>query len=191
MIFLVWWFVFVLYGTNYIFIRICCKPNQINVIWGWGCWRGVQPQGDYIELHRKRNGYRHDHFQRKRKKEAREVHKRSQFAQKVPSFSPSLLSLPLCFSNSSMAKFSSFFHTSIFHFRQALGIKGKMFAKKRYAEKALMKKTYASPSLFTLIIFLSFFLVSTFLCYLHYLFMLTCNWIYTPPIWIFLLVRSF
>ncbi|CDO97758.1 unnamed protein product [Coffea canephora] len=65
------------------------------------------PQGDYIELHRKRNGYRHDHFQRKRKKEAREVHKRSQFAQK------------------------------------ALGIKGKMFAKKRYAEKALMKKTLA------------------------------------------------
>ncbi|KAL0319523.1 UNVERIFIED_CONTAM: Ribosome biogenesis protein NSA2 [Sesamum angustifolium] len=63
------------------------------------------PQGDYIELHRKRHGYRHDHFERKRKKEAREVHKRSQIAQK------------------------------------ALGIKGKMFAKKRYAEKALMKKT--------------------------------------------------
>ncbi|GFY97284.1 ribosomal protein S8e family protein [Actinidia rufa] len=65
------------------------------------------PQGDYIELHRKRNGYRHDHFERKRKKEAREVHKRSQIAQK------------------------------------ALGIKGKMFAKKRYAEKAQMKKTLA------------------------------------------------
>ncbi|CAA2969404.1 Hypothetical predicted protein [Olea europaea subsp. europaea] len=65
------------------------------------------PQGDYIELHRKRHGYRHDHFERKRKKEAREVHKRSQIAQK------------------------------------ALGIKGKMFAKKRYAEKALMKKTLA------------------------------------------------
>ncbi|PKI48409.1 hypothetical protein CRG98_031202 [Punica granatum] len=63
------------------------------------------PQGDYIELHRKRHGYRHDHFERKRKKEAREVHKRSAIAQK------------------------------------ALGIKGKMFAKKRYAEKALMKKT--------------------------------------------------
>lgn len=42
-----------------------------------------QPQGDYIELHRKRHGYRHDHFERKRKKEAREVHKRSQMAQKV------------------------------------------------------------------------------------------------------------
>ncbi|KAH9737939.1 Ribosomal protein S8e family protein [Citrus sinensis] len=64
------------------------------------------PQGDYIELHRKRNGYRLDHFERKRKKEAREVHKRSEIAQK------------------------------------ALGIKGKMFAKKRYAEKALMKKTF-------------------------------------------------
>ncbi|GLJ04630.1 hypothetical protein SUGI_0000180 [Cryptomeria japonica] len=65
------------------------------------------PQGDYIELHRKRHGYRLDHFEKKRKKEAREVHKRSAFAQK------------------------------------ALGIKGKMFAKKRYAEKALMKKTIA------------------------------------------------
>ncbi|TXG58139.1 hypothetical protein EZV62_015968 [Acer yangbiense] len=65
------------------------------------------PQGDYIELHRKRNGYRLDHFERKRKKEARQVHKRSEMAQK------------------------------------ALGIKGKMFAKKRYAEKALMKKTLA------------------------------------------------
>ncbi|KAJ8625475.1 hypothetical protein MRB53_034005 [Persea americana] len=64
------------------------------------------PQGDYIELHQKRHGYRHDHFERKRKKEAREVHKRSAFAQK------------------------------------ALGIKGKMFAKKRYAEKALMKRTF-------------------------------------------------
>ncbi|XP_004289289.1 PREDICTED: ribosome biogenesis protein NSA2 homolog [Fragaria vesca subsp. vesca] len=63
------------------------------------------PQGDYIDLHRKRYGYRPDHFERKRKKEAREVHKRSEIAQK------------------------------------ALGIKGKMFAKKRYAEKALMKKT--------------------------------------------------
>ncbi|XP_042426012.1 ribosome biogenesis protein NSA2 homolog [Zingiber officinale] len=66
-----------------------------------------QPQGDYIELHRKRHGYRLDHFKRKRKKEARVVHERSAYAKKV------------------------------------LGIKGKMFAKKRYAEKALMKKTIA------------------------------------------------
>ncbi|KAJ7522519.1 hypothetical protein O6H91_18G015500 [Diphasiastrum complanatum] len=68
------------------------------------------PQGDYIELHRKRHGYRPDFFERKRKKDAREVHKRSAFAQK------------------------------------ALGIKGKMFAKKRYAEKATMKKTLAMHS---------------------------------------------
>ncbi|KAK9170307.1 hypothetical protein Syun_002447 [Stephania yunnanensis] len=65
------------------------------------------PQGDHIELHQKRHGYRLDHFERKRKREAREVHKRSAMAKK------------------------------------ALGIKGKMFAKKRYAEKALMKKTIA------------------------------------------------
>ncbi|KAJ1396060.1 Ribosomal protein S8e/ribosomal biogenesis NSA2 [Sesbania bispinosa] len=63
------------------------------------------PQGDYIERHRRDYGYRLDHFERKRKKEAREVHKRSAMAQK------------------------------------ALGIKGKMIAKKNYAEKAQMKKT--------------------------------------------------
>ncbi|KAG6770326.1 hypothetical protein POTOM_026004 [Populus tomentosa] len=60
------------------------------------------PQGDYIELHRKRHGYRLDHFERKRKKEARE----------------------------------------------ALGIKGKMIAKKNYAEKALMKKTLVFSFIF-------------------------------------------
>ncbi|CAL9115391.1 unnamed protein product [Musa acuminata var. zebrina] len=65
------------------------------------------PQGDFIELHRKRHGYRLDHFERKRKKGAREVHELSAFAQKV------------------------------------LGVKAKMFAKKRYAEKATMKKTLA------------------------------------------------
>ena len=43
----------------------------------------IQPQGDYIDLHRKRHGYRPDHFEKKRKKEAREVHKRSAIAQKV------------------------------------------------------------------------------------------------------------
>lgn len=43
----------------------------------------MQPQGDHIELHRKRHGYRLDHFEKKRKKEAREVHKRSAFAKKV------------------------------------------------------------------------------------------------------------
>jgi len=65
------------------------------------------PQGDYIELHRKRFGYRLDHFEKKRKKEAREVHRRSQFAQKVR------------------------------------GLRAKLFNKKRYAEKAQMKKTIA------------------------------------------------
>ncbi|KAI3946286.1 hypothetical protein MKW92_026886, partial [Papaver armeniacum] len=65
------------------------------------------PQGDYIELYQKRNGYRLDHFERKRKREAREVHKRSSRAQTT------------------------------------IGLKGKLISKKRYAEKALRKKTIA------------------------------------------------
>jgi ribosome biogenesis protein NSA2 len=65
------------------------------------------PQNEHIELHRKRYGQRLDHAERKRKKEAREVHKRAEYAQK------------------------------------ALGLKAKMFAKKRHQEKALMKKTIA------------------------------------------------
>jgi len=65
------------------------------------------PQGDYIELHRKRFGYRLDYHERKRKKEAREVHRRAQFAQKVR------------------------------------GLRAKLFNKKRFAEKAQMKKTIA------------------------------------------------
>ena len=65
------------------------------------------PQGEHIELHRKRYGQRLDHHERVRKKEARSVKKRAAYAQK------------------------------------ALGIKGKMFAKQRYAEKATMKKTIA------------------------------------------------
>lgn len=63
------------------------------------------PQNEHIELHQKRYGKRLDHEEKKRKKEAREVHKRSQYAQK------------------------------------ALGLKGKMFAKKRHQEKLLMKRT--------------------------------------------------
>ncbi|MCL7047516.1 hypothetical protein MKW94_003359 [Papaver nudicaule] len=63
------------------------------------------PQGDYIELHQKRYGYRLDHFDRKRKRDARQVHERSSNAQNL------------------------------------IGCKGKRFAKERYAEKALMKKT--------------------------------------------------
>jgi len=65
------------------------------------------PQGEHIELHRKRHGYRLDHFEKKRKKEAREVHKRSAFAKKV------------------------------------LGLKAKLYAKKRFQEKVTMKKTLA------------------------------------------------
>ena len=41
------------------------------------------PQNEHIELHRKRNGYRYDHFEKARKKEARMAHKTSEFAQKV------------------------------------------------------------------------------------------------------------
>jgi ribosome biogenesis protein NSA2 len=41
------------------------------------------PQNEHIELHRKRVGYRLDYHERKRKKEAREVHKRSKVARKT------------------------------------------------------------------------------------------------------------
>jgi ribosome biogenesis protein NSA2 len=65
------------------------------------------PQNEHIELHRKRHGRQLNYEEKKRKKEAREVHKRSEYA------------------------------------RKALGLKGKMFAKKRHQEKALLKKTIA------------------------------------------------
>ena len=45
----------------------------------------LQPQGDYIELHQKHHGRRPDYEERKRKREAREVHKRSEQARKVGS----------------------------------------------------------------------------------------------------------
>ena len=41
------------------------------------------PQNEHIELHRKRAGYRLDYHERKRKKEAREPHKRGQVAKKL------------------------------------------------------------------------------------------------------------
>lgn len=41
------------------------------------------PQNEHIELHQKRHGRRYDAAERERKKEAREVHRRSKFAQKV------------------------------------------------------------------------------------------------------------
>ena len=63
------------------------------------------PQNEHIELHQKRNGFRLDHFERVRKKAARVVHKRAEYAQKVK------------------------------------GLRAKLFNKKRFAEKAEMKKT--------------------------------------------------
>ena len=103
-----------------------------------------QPQNEYIELHQKRHGYRLDHFERRcatspdylqhpiacpraqqrrlrrqrslwtpawlsRKKEARVVHQRAKYAQKVK------------------------------------GLRAKLFNKKRFQEKADMKKPYAQP----------------------------------------------
>jgi ribosome biogenesis protein NSA2 len=65
------------------------------------------PQGDYIDLHRKRHGRRLDYEEKKRKREAREVHKRSKYAQNV------------------------------------IGLKAKLYSKKRHAEKATMKRTIA------------------------------------------------
>ncbi|OII76664.1 ribosome biogenesis protein NSA2 [Cryptosporidium andersoni] len=41
------------------------------------------PQNEYIELHRKRYGYRFDHFEKRRKLESRKVHKDSAKAQKL------------------------------------------------------------------------------------------------------------
>eukprot|EP01052_Picozoa_sp_SAG31_P022033 SAG31_NODE_1734_length_7416_cov_2.201449_1_plen_261_part_00 len=41
------------------------------------------PQNEHIELHQKRHGFRFDHFERARKKEARMVHKRAEYATKV------------------------------------------------------------------------------------------------------------
>eukprot|EP00744_Colponema_vietnamica_P005160 GILI01007584.1.p1 GENE.GILI01007584.1~~GILI01007584.1.p1 ORF type:complete len:261 (-),score=63.30 GILI01007584.1:184-966(-) len=63
------------------------------------------PQNEYIELHQKRHGRRLDYHERLRKKEAREVHKKSEMAQKLH------------------------------------GFKAKMYNKKRFQEKAAMKKT--------------------------------------------------
>lgn len=62
-------------------VRSLLFPFCDSSVWFVEFWE--QPQGDHIELHRKRHGYRLDHFERKRKKEAREVHKRSAYAQKV------------------------------------------------------------------------------------------------------------
>ncbi|KAJ7335852.1 hypothetical protein JRQ81_013793 [Phrynocephalus forsythii] len=46
-------------------------------------FRAVMPQNEYIELHRKRYGYRLDYHEKKRKKEGREAHERSKKAKKM------------------------------------------------------------------------------------------------------------
>jgi len=66
------------------------------------------PQNEHIEQHRKRFGRRFDHEERERKKEARQAHQRSAFAQKVH------------------------------------GLRAKQLNKKRFQEKATMKKTIAA-----------------------------------------------
>jgi hypothetical protein len=43
----------------------------------------LQPQNEHIELHQKRYGRRLDHAERTRKRAAREVHRRSEIAQKL------------------------------------------------------------------------------------------------------------
>lgn len=65
------------------------------------------PQHEYIEQHRKRHGERLDAPEKRRKKEAREVHKRASVARKVH------------------------------------GIRAKLLNKKRFKEKATMRKTIA------------------------------------------------
>merc|ERR1719298_51334 len=63
------------------------------------------PQNEHIEQHQKRFGKRLDYYERKRKKESREKHKKAEMSQKLR------------------------------------GIKAKLYHKKRYQEKAAMKKT--------------------------------------------------
>lgn len=90
-------------------------------------------------MHRKRHGYRPDYFERKRKKDAREVHKKAAFAQKV---SLGIAIRRVCFRFCKILLICEPVLTVGVVCLQALGIKGKMYAKKRYSEKATMKKTY-------------------------------------------------
>jgi len=68
------------------------------------------PQNEHIELFQKRYGRRLDYYEKKRKKEAREPHKRSAVAKKL------------------------------------IGLKAKLYAKKRHSEKITMKKTIQQHS---------------------------------------------
>lgn len=92
------------------------QPWRHPVAVGWATHSGagrpahptsIMPQGDYIELARKRHGYRLDHHERTRKAEARAPRRAAAYAHKVT------------------------------------GIKAKIHHKRRYAEKAAMKKTLA------------------------------------------------
>merc|ERR1712184_139591 len=65
----------------------------------------VMPQNEHIEQHRKRQGYRLDYHEKKRKKEARAVKDRAKKAHKM------------------------------------IGLKAKLYHKKRHNEKVQMKKT--------------------------------------------------
>lgn len=89
------------------------------------------PQNEHIELHRKRFGRRLDHEERKRKKEAREVHKRAEFARNA--IGKRRRSLTRRNADSDLLPLLA----------THAGLKGIMFAKKRHQEKALMKKTIA------------------------------------------------
>ena len=91
------------------------------------------PQNEHIELHRKRFGRRLDHEERKRKKEAREVHKRSEFARNA---------IGKRWRSGLMLRTKILTCCCRCHWQHA-GLKGIMFAKKRHQEKALMKKTIA------------------------------------------------
>ncbi|XP_042637252.1 ribosome biogenesis protein NSA2 homolog [Orycteropus afer afer] len=63
------------------------SPAEISVFLDFFPRRGFSPlpapQNEYIELHRKRYGYRLDYHEKKRKKESREAHERSKKAKKM------------------------------------------------------------------------------------------------------------
>jgi len=106
------------------------------------------PQGEHIELHRKRHGYRLDYHERKRKREAREVH--TALRPSPPCRRPVCLPIPNgvdmspawdCASMLSRARAQV--HKRSQFAQKVIGLKAKIYAKKRHAEKATMKKTIA------------------------------------------------
>jgi len=91
------------------------------------------PQGEHIELHRKRHGFRLDYHEKKRKKEARGVHKRAAFAQKAIGLQAKLYR---CAGRRAAAACAG-------SLRRAGNDLAPGRSKKRHAEKATMKKTIA------------------------------------------------